>query len=174
MTVLVVQCVSIQTVHQRYSKHGNEHIDLVLLAGTNDLSNRSVSPEDLIDKLDEYISELKGFSNLGHIFLCQIPNRFDIHAVNPKVLRFNELLSERYSDAEDFLPVISSIPPEFRYYNEDGLHLSNVGLSKLCSIIMSYLYRVLAPSNFIRRKPSRLVAVILQFTDHKLLEYALF
>ena len=53
------------------SKHGNEHIDLVLLAGTKDLSNRSVSPEDLICNLDKYISELKGFSNLGHIFLCR-------------------------------------------------------------------------------------------------------
>ena len=53
---------------QYISKHGNEHIDVVLLAGKNDLPNRSVSPEDLIDKLDEYISELKGFSNLGHIF----------------------------------------------------------------------------------------------------------
>ena len=70
---------------QYISKHGNEHIDLVLLAGTNDLSHRSVSPEDLIDKLDEYISEMKGFSNLGHIFLCQIPNRFDFHAVNSKL-----------------------------------------------------------------------------------------
>ena len=79
---------------QYISKHGNEHIDLVLLAGMNDLSNRSVSPEDLIDKLDEYISELKGFSNLGHIFLCQIPNRLDFHAVNSKVLRFNKLLSK--------------------------------------------------------------------------------
>ena len=147
---------SVYRSKQFISKHGNEHIDLVLLAGTNDLSNRSVSPEDLIDKLDECISELKGFSNLGHIFLCQIPNRFDFHAVNSKVILFNELLSERYSDTEDFLTVISSIPPEFRYYYEDSLHLSNIGLSKFCSIIMSYLYRVLAPSNFIRCKPARL------------------
>ena len=54
-----------------------------------------------------------------------------------------------------FETIISSIPPEFRLYYEDDLHLSNAGLSKLCSIIMSYLNRVLAPSNFIRRKPSR-------------------
>ena len=145
---------SVYRAKQYISKHGNKHIDLVLLAGTNDLSNRSVSPEDLIDKLDEYTSELKGFFNRGHIFICQIPNRFDFQAVNSKVLRFNELLSERYSDTEDFLTVISSIPPEFSYYYEDGLHLSNVGLSKFCSIIMSYLYPVLAPSNFIRCKSS--------------------
>ena len=85
---------SVYRSKQYINKHGNEHINLVLLAGTNDLSNHSVSPEDLIDKLDEYISELKGFSNVGHNFLCQIPNRFDFHAVNSKVLHFNELLSE--------------------------------------------------------------------------------
>ena len=147
---------SVYRSKQYISKLGNEHIDLVLLTGTNDLSNRSVSTEDLTDKLDEYISELNGFSNIDYIFLCQIPNRFDFHAVNSKVLRLNELLSERYSDTEDFITVISSIPPAFRYHYEDGLHLSNVGLSKFCSIVMSYLYRVLAPSNFIRRKPSRL------------------
>ena len=102
------------------------------------------------------MSELKGFSNPGHIFLCQIPNRFDFHAVNSKVLRFNELLSDQYSNTEDFLTVISSMPPEFRYYYKDGLQISNVGLSKFCRIIiMSYLYRDLATSNFIRRKPSR-------------------
>ena len=31
-------------------KHADEHIDLVLLAGTNDLASRHVSPEDLIKK----------------------------------------------------------------------------------------------------------------------------
>ena len=33
------------------SKHVDEHIDLVLLAGTNDLASRHVSPEDLIKNL---------------------------------------------------------------------------------------------------------------------------
>ena len=44
------------------------------------------------------------------------------------VSSFSELLSERYSDTEDFLTAVSSMPPEFRYYYEDGLHLNNVGL----------------------------------------------
>ena len=30
------------------SKHTDEHIDLVLLAGTNDLASRNVSPDELI------------------------------------------------------------------------------------------------------------------------------
>ena len=74
VTVLVVRCIYPNSTSANMA---TTHINLVLLAGTNDLSNYSVSPEDLIDKLDEYISELKGFSNLGYIFLCQIPNRFD-------------------------------------------------------------------------------------------------
>ena len=30
------------------SKHNNQQLDIVLLAGTNDLSKRDVSPEDLM------------------------------------------------------------------------------------------------------------------------------
>ena len=84
------------------SRHGNDHIDLVLLAGTNYLANRKTSPEELIEKLDKQITELKGFNNLGHIFLCKIPHRFDFHVVNSKVIKFNELLHERFSDTEEF------------------------------------------------------------------------
>ena len=46
---------SVYRPKQYISKRGNEHMGLVLLAGTNYLSNRSVSPEDLNDKLDKYI-----------------------------------------------------------------------------------------------------------------------
>ena len=45
-------------------KHTGEHIDLVLLAGTNDLASRNISPDELIKKLDESISELTSFQNL--------------------------------------------------------------------------------------------------------------
>ena len=51
------------------SKHANEHIDLVLLAGTNDLASRHVSPEDLIKKLHESINELTEFHNLLGIYV---------------------------------------------------------------------------------------------------------
>ena len=109
-------------------RHGNDHIDLVLLAGTNDLANRKTSPEELIEELDKQITELKGFNNLGHIFLCKIPHRFDFHVVNSKVIKFNELLHERFSDTEEFITVINTLPPELKFYYEDGLHFSNVGL----------------------------------------------
>ena len=73
------------------SKHTGEPIGLVLLAGTgtNVLASRNVSPDELIEKLDESISELTTFQNLHHIFICQLPPRFDFHNVNSKVTRFN-------------------------------------------------------------------------------------
>ena len=54
------------------SKDTGKHIDLVLLAGTNDLASRNVSPDELIKKLDESISELTAFQNLHHIFICHV------------------------------------------------------------------------------------------------------
>ena len=137
------------------SKHADERIDLVLLAGTNDLASCHVSPEDLIKKLDESINELTEFHNLHHIFLCQLLPRFDFHNINAKVTCFNELLIERFADTEEFVTVLDAVPAEFKYYHHDGLHLSDVGLSKECSIILSNLYKALAPASYKQRKGSR-------------------
>ena len=138
------------------SKHANDHIDLVLLAGTNDLANRKTSPEELKEELDKQVTELKGFTNLGHIFLCKIPHRRDFHVFNSKVVKFNKLLHERFSDTEEFITVINTIPLEFKFYYKDGLHFSNVGLSKFCSILLFSLHRVLAPSKLARRRSTRI------------------
>ena len=101
--------------------------DLVLLAGTVDLSSRSVSPEILISSLENSITELKEFSNLQQIFICKIPPRFDFHDVNSKVTRYNVLLEEHFPDS-DFVHVLDTVTPEFRHYHTDGLHLSQLGL----------------------------------------------
>ena len=37
-------------------KHSDQLIDVVLLAGTNDLATRGVNPDDLVDKLDKSLS----------------------------------------------------------------------------------------------------------------------
>ena len=134
------------------SKHSSETLDVVLLAGTNDLSNRSVSPEKLINTLDSSLKELKQFNNVHHVFLCKLPPRFDFHHnVNIKVNQYNNILSERFSESEH-ISVIDTIPPEFRFYYVDGLHFSNLGLNKVCRIILSHLYKVLAPSSYKKRK----------------------
>ena len=138
------------------SRHGNDYIDLVLLAGTSDLANRKTSPEELIEELGKQITKLKEFNNLGHIVLCKIPHSFEFHVVNSKVVKFNELLRERFSDTEEFITIINTIPPEFKFCYEDGLHFSNIGLSKFCSILLSSLYRVLAFSKLTRRRRTRI------------------
>ena len=97
------------------SKHSDRLLDAVLLAGTNDLSDRRITPEKLIDKLDASLTELKQFSNVNQIFLCKIPARFDFQSINHKVSQFNQLLLERFSDTEEFFNVIETIPSEFRF-----------------------------------------------------------
>ena len=124
------------------SKHSSETLDVVLLAGTN---------EKLINTLDISLKELKQFNNVHHVFLCKIPPRFDFHNVNIKVNQYNNILSERFSDCEH-ISVIDTIPPEFRFYYVDGLHFSNLGLNKVCRIILSDLYKVLAPPSYKKRK----------------------
>ena len=134
---------TVARVKDYISRHQNVKADLVLLAGTNDLSSRSVFPEILISSLENSIAELKEFSNLQQIFICKIPPRFDFHNVNSKVTRYNVLLEEHFPDS-DFVHVLDSVTPEFRHHT-DGLHLSQLGLRKVCSIILSKLYKVLAP-----------------------------
>ena len=64
--------------------------------------------------------------------------------MNSKVTPYNLLLVENFPDS-DFVHVLDTVTPEFRHYHTDGLHLSQLGLRKVCSIILSKLYKVLAP-----------------------------
>ena len=68
---------------------------------------------------------------------------------------FNELLIERFADTEEFVTVLDAVPAEFKYYHHDGLHLNDVGLTKQCIIILSNLYRTLAPASYKQGKESR-------------------
>ena len=82
------------------SRHSDRLLNVVLLAGTNDLSDRRITPEKLIDKLDASLPELKQFSNVNQIFICKIPARFDFQSINHKAGQFDQLLFERFSDTE--------------------------------------------------------------------------
>ena len=53
---------SINRAKNYISRHSNNHIDLVLLAGTNDLASHNANPELSIKTLDDQITELKGFN----------------------------------------------------------------------------------------------------------------
>ena len=95
------------------------------------------------------------FDNVRYIFLCKIPPRLDHHNLNNKVSHFNQLLFERFSDTAEHISVIDTIPPEFRFYYQDGLHLSHAGLTKLCNTNLSNLYRVLVPAGYRKHKNFR-------------------
>ena len=88
-------------------------------------------------------------------YFCARYLRFDHHNINTKVCLFNELLVERFLDTEDFLTVVDTVQQEIKFYYEDGLHLSNLGISKLCSIILSRLYKILAPASHKSRVSAR-------------------
>ena len=62
---------------------------------------------------------------------------------------------ERSADTEEFVTVLDAVPAEFKYYHHDGLHLSEEGLTKQCSIILSNLYKTLAAASYKQRKESR-------------------
>ena len=59
------------------AKHNDVILDVVLLADTNDLSNKNSCPEDLINDLDSALTDLTHFSNVQHVFICKIPPRLD-------------------------------------------------------------------------------------------------
>ena len=117
------------------------------MAGTNDLTRRDVSPESLIEELDSSITELTQFSNLDKVFICKIPARLDCSLINRKVALYNELLVEWFSNTEEYISVIDTVEPEVKFYHNDGLHLGHNGICKLCSIILSKLYKILLPAN---------------------------
>ena len=118
------------------------------------LSNKNSCLVDSINDLDSTLTDLTSFSNIQHVFICKIPPRLDLHNINNKVSEFNSLLSERFSDTEEHISVVDTILPEFRCSYVDGLHFSHFGLKKVCSITLSNLYKVLAPSKHYKRKSS--------------------
>ena len=126
------------------SKHCDQVCNIVLLAGTNDLHKRKCSPKSLLEALDDSINELKSFSNLQDIFLVKLPPRCDIASVNHKVNIYNQLLDDHFINIES-VSIIDTVPLENRFLYKDGLHLSDLGLDKQCRIILSILYRKLAP-----------------------------
>ena len=53
------------------------------------------------------------------------------------------------------MTVADTVQPEIKFYYEDDLHLSNLGISKLCDILLSKLYEILGPTSHKSRVSSR-------------------
>ena len=75
---------TVNRVCNHLSKHCNTKANVVLLAGTNDLSRRQTTPHKRLDELIDSVNELQKFENIKTLFLCKSP-RSDHAAMNRKV-----------------------------------------------------------------------------------------
>ena len=102
---------TVNRVRNHLSKHCNTEANVVLLAGTNDLSRRQTTPRKLLDELIDSINELKKFENIKTLFLCKLPPRSDHAVINRKVSEYNDLLSQHFAEYESVI-VIDTVPLE--------------------------------------------------------------
>ena len=117
---------------------------VVLMAGTNNLRNKKVTPESLFETLCNSIDKIRTVYD-GKLFLCKIPPRLDLAFVDSKIARYNDLLSLDLKLSNVLL--IETIDRELKFFNRDGLHLNKrKGCVALAGIILSSLYSILRPS----------------------------
>ena len=135
---------TVNRVRNHLSKHCNTKANVVLLAGTNDLSRRQTTPHKLLDELIDYMNEFQKFENIKTLFLCKLPPRSDHAVINRKVSDYDDLMSQHFAENESVI-VIDTVPLEREVFYKDGLYLSDTGLTKLCGIILSNLFKKLAP-----------------------------
>ena len=81
------------------------------------------------------------------VSVCKITPRCDRHVINSKVSEYNELIDEHFPN-EDSLTVLPTIPLEASLLYKDNVHVSEKGLRQVSGIILSNLYRVLAPDSY--------------------------
>ena len=155
---------TVNRVRNHLSKHCNTKTNVVLLAGTNDLSRRQTTPRKLLDELIDSINELKKFENIKTLFLCKLPPRSDHAVINRKVSEYNYLLSQHFAEYESVI-VIDTVPLEHDLFYKDGLHLPETDLTKLCGIILSSLFKKLAPHLRRRSRSTSRVDVSSRFND---------
>ena len=57
---------------------------------------------------------------------------------------YNNLVSQKLKEQEN-VSIIETLPSELKLFYKDGLHLSNLGLKRICGTILSKLYSILVP-----------------------------
>ena len=155
---------TVNRVCNHLSKHCNTKANVVLLAGTNDLSRCQTTPHKLLDELIDSVNELQKFENIKTLFPCKLPRRSDHAVINRKVSDYNDLMSQHFTENKSVI-VIDTVPLECDPFSKDGLHLFDTGLTKLCGIILSSLFKKLAPHLRCRSKSTSLVAGSTRFND---------
>ena len=136
----------------------------MLLAGTNDLSRRQTTPHKLLDELIDSVNELQKFKNIKTLFLCKLPPRSDHAVINRKVSDYNDLMSQHFAENESVI-VIDTVHLKRDLFYKDGLHLSHTGLTKLCGIILSNLFKKLVPHLRQRSRSTSLADGSIRFDD---------
>ena len=133
-----------------FIKDQNDVEAVVILAGTNNLSNKNCTPEDLLDIVLKSVKDLtENFS--GKVFICKVPPRIDLYNVDSKINRFNDLLSISELSKHKNIILVETIGREVRYFNIyngrcDGLHLNRkVGCKALSGITLKTIYANLRP-----------------------------
>ena len=106
-------------ITQYVTKNSKSNFDVVVLTGTDDLRKNQVTPEILCDKTIEEINNLRSFSNIGHIVLCKVPPRSDLHRVNLKVSSYNNLVSQKLKELVN-VSIIDTVPLELKLFYKDG------------------------------------------------------
>ena len=133
-----------------FIKNQNDVEAVVILAGTNNLSKKNCTPEDLLEIVLKSVKDLtKNFS--GKVFICKVPPRIDLYNVDSKINRFNDLLSISELSNHKSVILVETIGREVRYFNIfnghcDGLHLNRkVGCKALSGITLKTIYANLRP-----------------------------
>ena len=117
---------------------------VVLMAGTNNLRNKKVTPESLFETLCNSIDKIRTVYD-SKLFICKIPPRLDLAFVDSKIARYNDLISLGLKLSNVLL--IETIDRELKFFSRDGLHLNKrKGCVALAGIILSSLYSILRPS----------------------------
>ena len=155
---------NVNRVRNHLSKHCNTKANVVLLAGTNDLSRRQITPHKLLDELIDSVNELQKFENIKTLFLCKLPPRSDHPVITRKVSDYDDLMSQHFAENESVI-VIDAVPLECDLFHKDGLHLSGTGLTKLCGFILSNLFKKLAPHLRRRSRSTSRVDSSTRFND---------
>ena len=123
---------------------------VVILAGTNNLSRKNCTSEDLLDIVLKSVKNLLKIFQVK-VFICKVPPRIDPCNVDSKINRFNDLLSISELTKHKNVILVDTIGREVRYFNIynghcDGLHLNRkAGCKALSGITLKTIYANLCP-----------------------------
>ena len=125
---------------------------VVLMAGTNKLRNKKVTPKSLFETLCNSIDKTRTVFD-GTLFICKILSRLDLAFVDLKIARYKDLISLGLKLSNVLLIETIDRSRELKFFYRDGLHLNKrKGCVALAGIILSSVYSILRPS---RKKAAR-------------------